>query len=413
MRKNKIGSIILSVAIAFGLWMYVVSNVSSETDITFEGIPVVREGETILTERNLMVTNMSANTVSINLAGSRDVLSRIDKSNTSVKIDMSKVTEPGEKIAMNYTPSFPADVSSNDVDIREKNPSVIYVDVDYRRSYDIPVQVKWTGTRSENYIYDTENYTIDNTVVTITGPATVADQIRYAQVEVDLTNRGESISESFSYTLCDGEGNPVDAKLITTNVEQIRLDAQIQRIQEIELVADVLYGGGATKDNTTVTLNPATIRVSGGDAVLAELGDTITVGTINLAEIEKSTKELKYTIALPEGVTNQTGVSEVTVSVIFSGLKTKEFVVENFQKINVPEGMEAEIINANLTVKVRGPEAELNQLEERDITAVVDFTNAEAGTATYKATITFGEKFPNLGVLKTNSVSATVQAAEG
>ena len=413
MRKNKIGSIVLSVAIAFGLWMYVVSNVSSETDITFEGIPVVREGETVLTERNLMVTNMSANTVSINLAGSRDVLSKIDKSNTSVKIDMSKVTEPGEKIAMNYTPSFPADVSTNDVDIREKTPSVIYVDVDYRRSYDIPVQVKWTGTRSENYIYDTENYTIDNTVVTITGPATVADQIRYAQVEVDLTNRGESISESFSYTLCDGEGNPVDAKLITTNVEQIRLDAQIQRIQEIELVADVLYGGGATRDNTTVTLNPATIRVSGGDAVLAELGDTITVCTINLAEIEKSTKELKYTLALPEGVTNQTGVSEVTVSVTFTGLKTKEFVVDNFQKINVPEGMEAEIINANLTIKVRGPEAELNQLEERDITAVVDFTNAEAGTATYKTTITFGEKFPNLGVLKTNSVSATVQAAEG
>lgn len=410
MRKNKIYSVILSVAIAFGLWLYVVSNVTSETDITFEGIPVVREGETILTERNLMVTNMSANTVSINLAGSRDVLSKIDKSNTSVKIDMSKITEPGEKIAMNYTPSFPADVSSSDLDIREKNPSIIYVDVDYRRSYDIPVQVKWTGTRSENYIYDTENYTLDNMVVTITGPATVADQIRYAQIEVDLTNRGESISESFSYTLCDGEGNPVDAKLITTNVEQIRLDAQIQRIQEIDLVADILYGGGATKDNTTVTLNPATIRVSGGEAVLAELGDSITVCTINLAEIEKSTKELKYTIALPEGVTNQTGVSEVMVSVTFVGLKTKEFVVENFQKMNVPEGMEAEIINASLTIKVRGPEEELALLEERDITAVVDFTNAEVGTATYKATITFGEKFPNLGVLKTNSVSATVQA---
>ncbi len=413
MRKNKIYSVILSVAIAFGLWLYVVSNVTSETDITFEGIPVVREGETILTERNLMVTNMSANTVSINLAGSRDVLSRIDKSNTSVKIDMSKITEPGEKIAMNYTPSFPADVSASDLDIREKSPSIIYVDVDYRRSYDIPVQVKWTGTRSENYIYDTENYTLDTTVVTITGPATVADQIRYALIEIDLTNRGESISESFSYTLCDGEGNPVDAKLITTNVEQIRLDAQIQRIQEINLVADILYGGGATRENTTVTLNPATIRVSGGEAVLAELGDSITVCTINLAEIEKSTKELKYTIALPEGVTNQTGVSEVTVSVTFAGLKTKEFVVENFQKMNVPEGMEAEIINASLTIKVRGPEEELALLEERDITAVVDFTNAEVGTATYKATITFGDKFPNLGVLKTNSVSATVQAAGG
>ena len=43
--------------------------------------------------------------------------------------------------------------------------------------------------------------------------------------------------------------------------------------------------------------------------------------------------------------------------------------------------MTAEIINANLNVRVRGPEEELNQLTEEDITAVVDLSAAEAGTA--------------------------------
>ena len=81
MTKNKIYSMILSVTIAFGLWLFVVNNVSSETDITFDGIPVVREGEAVLKENNLMVTAMSTNNVSINLAGSRDMLNRIDKSN--------------------------------------------------------------------------------------------------------------------------------------------------------------------------------------------------------------------------------------------------------------------------------------------------------------------------------------------
>lgn len=413
MKKNKIYSAILSVVIAFGLWLYVVTNVSSETDITFDGIPVVREGEVVLKENNLMVTNISTNTVSINLAGSREDLNKIDKSNTSVKIDLSKIQEPGTKIPLNYTPSYPADVSAGAFDVSDKNPAVIYVDVDYRRTFEIPVQVKWTGTRSENYLYDTENYTLDTAAITISGPAAVADQIAQAQIEVDLTNRSESISESFRYSLCDVDGNPVDAQMITTNVEEIRLEAQIQRIQDVNLIVDVIYGGGATKDNTVVKLEPATIRVTGGDAVLAELGETYTVCTINLADIEKSTKELKYTIALPEGVTNQTGVSEVTVSVQFVGLKTREFTTDNFQLINVPEGMEAEIINANLTVKVRGPEEELSALKEKDIIAVVDFTNAEVGTATYKATIVFGEKYPNLGALKLNSVSATVQAKEG
>ena len=80
---------------------------------------------------------------------------------------------------------------------------------------------------------------------------------------------------------------------------------------------------------------------------------------------------------------------------------------------NVPEGMVAEIINANLTVRVRGPEEELNMLTEKDITAVVDLSAAEVGTATYKATIVISDEYPNVGAMKTSSVSATVLPKEG
>ncbi|MBQ2928556.1 MAG: hypothetical protein IJD98_08310 [Oscillospiraceae bacterium] len=412
MAKNKFYSILLSVAVAFGLWLYVITNVSEQTDWTFYDIPVFREGEAVLSERNLMVTDISANTVSLHLYGSRDDLNKIDSKNTSVRIDLSTIQEPGEKISLNYKPSYPSDVSANAFEIKDKNPASIIVSVDYRRTYEIPVQVQWTGTRSENYIYDTENYVLDYPTVTITGPAAVADTIHHAEIEVDLTGKVESISESFRYTLCDIDGNPVDAQQITTNVEEIRLNAQIHRIKEMQLAADVIYGGGATSLNTTVSIEPKAIRVSGGEAVLAELGDVFTVCTINLAEIERSSPDIRYTITLPEGVTNQTGVSEAVVSVRITGLKTKEFTVENFRIDNVPEGMKAEIINANLTIKVRGPEEEISALKEQDITAVVDFSNAEVGTATYKANIIFSEKFPNVGAMKTNSVSATVQLAE-
>ena len=135
------------------------------------------------------------------------------------------------------------------------------------------------------------------------------------------------------------------------------------------------------------------------------------MATLNLADIERS-ESFTYTLTLPEGITNQTGVNEVTVVVKYTGLITREFTLDTFESINVPAGMEAEIINASLTVKVRGPAEEINNLTGEDIKAVVDFTNAEAGTATYKATIVFGEEFPNVGALKTHSVSATVQVPE-
>lgn len=412
MKNNKLYSVILSIVIAFGLWSYVVNNVSEQADWTFYNIPVIREGEAVLAERNLMVTGMSAKTVSLHLAGARDDLNKIDPSNTSVKVDLSTIQEPGENIPLNYKPSYPSEIGNNAFSVSDRSPAQILVSVDYRRTREIPVQIKWKGTRSEDYIYDTENTVLDYPTITIIGPAAVADQISYAEVQVDLTGKVESISESFRYTLCNAQGDPVDAKSITTNVEEVRISTQIQRIKEIQLKVEVVYGGGATGVNTTVKVEPSVIRVSGGEAVLAELGDSLTLTTLNLAEIEKSTSEIPCAITLPEGVTNQTGVSEAVVSVRIAGLKSKEITLDNFEMVNVPENMEAEIINANLTVKVRGPEEEIAALTEKDVKAVVDFSAAEVGTATYKATIVFGEKFPNVGALKTNSVSATVQLLE-
>ena len=278
-----------------------------------------------------------------------------------------------------------------------------------RRTKEVPVIINWTGTRSENYIYDTENALLDNATITLSGPASVVDQIDHAQIDIDLSEQVESISQSFRYTLCNAEGEPVDAEQILTSVEEVRLDMQIQRIKEMNLAVDVIYGGGATSQNTTISISPATIRVSGGEAVLAELGDTYSIATINLAELDRNNNELTFPINLPEGVTNQTGVTEAKVTVRFTDLVSREFTIDQFQIVNLPEGMEAEIINANLTVKVRGPAGQISKLTEDDIVVEVDFTNAEVGTATYKANIRFAEGFEDVGALKTNSVSAMVQ----
>lgn len=414
MKINKLTSILLSTVIAFGLWLYVFSNVSQEDNVTFYNIPVVIKGETaLMNEQNLMVTGISAQTVSLRLSGSRIDLNKINAGNIIVSVDLSDIYDAGENIAMDYNVSFSGDVPNNAFVVESKSPSKIYVDVDVRRTKEVPVKLEFVGTRSENYLYDMENATLDYTSVTVAGPAAVADQIESAVVEVDLTGRVESIGESFRYALCDGNGEPVDAETIVTNVEEIRLDMPIQRLKDINLVADIIYGGGATAENTTVTIEPATIRVSGGEALLNELGDSLTICSLNLAEIDRGNSEQTFAINLPEGVVNQTGVTEAKVTVKFSGLKSREFTITDIESLNVPEGMTAEIISTSLTVKVRGPAAEIDRLTVNDIFTTVDFSGAAAGTATYRAAITFSEDFPNVGVVKSVSVSATVQAAGG
>ena len=348
MMKSKLASVLLSVFIAFGLWLYVVNNVSQEADYTLYNVPVIMEGETVLVEdRNLMITSISADNVDLTLYGKRSDLAKVNSSNVTLKADLTKIYEPGEKIALTYNITFPSDVANNALTPVNRSPDNIYVTVEARRNKEIPVEVRWIGSTPEGFMSDRENKVLDHSYVTVVGPASVADLIEKAVIEVDLSEQRESISQNYRYILCDGEGNPVDAELITTNVENIHLDVRIRKVKEVELTLDVTYGGGATEHNTTITIEPGTIRLSGSETVLAELGDTISLGKIDLRAIATS-QTLTFPVTLPDGVTNLSNVTEVTVDVQYKGLSTKEVMVQNLVTQNVPEGLEVDIIEKKL-----------------------------------------------------------------
>ena len=407
MMKSKLASVALSLMIAFGLWLYVITNVSQETEYTIYNIPVVMEGESVLTERNLMITSISADDADLTLFGNRSDLAKVNSGNTILKADLTKIYEPEENKILPCAPVFPSDVASNSLTVENRHPANIYITVEARRNKEVPVEVIWIGSTPDGFMSDRENRILDYSSVTVVGPASVADLIEKAVIEVDLSEQQESISQDYRYTLCDKDGNPVDAELITTNVENIHLDVKIQKVKEVKLVAEIVYGGGATEKNTTVEIEPAVIRLSGGSAVLEELGDSISLGRIDLSTIEKS-QELTIPFTLPEDVTNLSNITEAKVNIRFAGLLVKEFEVENIEVVNVPEGLEAEIMEEKLKVSLRGTVMDLSKVLPEDIVVRADLTGAAADTSTFKATVYLGEEFGSVGAIGSYSVTVNV-----
>lgn len=405
--KNKIGSIVLSVAVAFGLWLYVITAVSPGSKETYNNIPVILEGESVLREHGLMITYQSTSMVSVSLSGNRSDLSKVDSRNIIVKVDLSKIYEPGSQIPLTYNPTFPGNVASNAFVIESKYPETLYVAVERRMTKDVPVSVKWIGSAPEGFITDRENRILDFPMVNIVGPESVVNQIEKAVIEVDLNDQRESISQDYHYTLCDADDAPVNAELITTNVEEIHLDVKIHRVRDLPLIVNLVEGGGAKASNTEVSLSVDTIRISGSDAALSQLGEQLVIGTINLADITKNTTVV-FPIVLPEGVTNRTGVTEVEAEVKLNGLSSKELTITQMEAINVPEGMAVDFITEKLTLVVRGPAAQIARLTTDQITILVDFAGAEIGTSTFRAIVRFADCFDGVGALRIDSVSASV-----
>ena len=406
--KNKLVSVAISVLIAFGLWMYVITEVSPNSERTYLDIPVKMEGETLLRERNLIITGMSSTNVDLTLSGNRSDLNELNSSNITLKADMTKIYDPGVH-KIDYDITYPGNVASNAFNRENQYPDSITVTVERLiRNKEIPVNIVYQGKAAEGYVVRRGDVMLDNTHILVTGPQSVVDQITQAVITVDLEGQTESISQNYRFTLCNKDGEGVNSELITVNIEEVHMDLTIHRKKQVDLTVTVIPGGGATEEDVELTLSIDSIQLSGSDIALQQVGDTINLGTINLADYETST-DIIFTIPVYEGVTNDSGETEVKVKLAFRGLMTREIVITEFLITGVPEGYEGKVITEKLTIKVRGRSDLVSKLTAQDISARVDFTGEEPGDATVRVNITFSGKYKALGVLGKPTVTTSLQ----
>lgn len=408
--KSKLVTGLISVVFALAVWMYVVTVVSPNSDKTFENVPVITQGEAILTERELMVTSTDITTTKLHLEGSRIDLNKLNPSNIIVTLDVSKLDRAGTH-RLQYSVSFPGDIAANAITVLSKTPGFVKVTVEERITKTVPLEIQDIGAVADTYMADKENMVQDVENVVVTGPRSAVDQIAKALITLDLEGRSESINGEYAYVLCNAENTAVsqeDLKMVTTDVEQVNLSLRIVKIKTLPLTLNIVEGGGATTANTQINIDPPYINISGSDAALEGL-DNLELGTVELGAILEDSA-LTFPIKLPEGVLNETGLNEATVKISFPELALRTLTVKNIQAVNLPQGINVELITQALEVTVRGPKAKIEALTEEAITVTVDLTNTETGTLKLKAQIDCGD--PELGAVGTYTVSATVKTQE-
>ncbi len=381
--KSKVLTAFLSVLIAFGLWAYVVTVEVPEDERTYYHVPVVLDGQNLLAERNLMLVSGQDYKVNLTLSGYRTDLNKLDNTNITLLANMGQITEPGEHW-LNYTVSYPG--NSGAINVVQKDPQQIKIEVVELSKKEIPVKVAYSGQLPSGYTVDRQNVVLDHTIVTVSGPKDVVDQIAQARITVDLTGKVQTIDQTFRHALCDDTGKPIeDVSSITVNVSDIRANITIRKLKEVPLHIEIIPGGGLTANMVTITPDRTSITVAGSEADLADL-DQIVLGAIDLGKLTGNASQI-FEIDLPDGVTNVTGVTAVTVQIQIPPMSVKRFTVTTFEAVNVPNGARVEFQTKQLEVDIRGPAALLNKLSAEDIVAVVDFSDAGPGSASYVAVI--------------------------
>lgn len=378
--KSKVLQFLLSLVIALGIWVYVVSVVSPEYEVTIHSIPVELVGADTLADRNLIIVSNKNFTVDLKLLGNRVDLKKLSASNITIQADLSQIKEPGEH-TIRYDIIYPSIVQSGNIDALEKHPQHITLIVAERGTKQVPVKVKYKGSVPADYVADRQNPQINHKTVTITGPVAELERVDHASILVDLTDQVSTITGVFRPTICDANGNAlVDAAMLSCDVKEIQTTIKIQKIKTVPIVVEVIPGGGLTEDDVKLTLSIDSIVVSGSEAALEDLNQ-IVVGQIYLSNLLDSTT-MDFEISLPAGVGNVTGATSVTVEIILlRELQVQEFEVMQIFTVNEPQNCKVTLLTRSIRVKIRGTEEALAYLRQNpdNIVAVVDCSDVSDG----------------------------------
>lgn len=375
---SKIFWMVVSLLFSLLMWVYVTSQDTTDRDLTFTGIPVEFEGqEELLSERNLSITDVSADSVSIVVKGNRSMISKIKASDMKAVIDVSNITEPNN-MTWTYKLVFPSYVNENEISVVRKNPDTINFTVIKNGSKTIDIKGSFEGTIAEGCV--AEEFVFEPKTLTIEGPEAIINKIDHAWVTFGKDQTIDSVYvEEAEFTLRDKNDNVIDKDGLRISEETITATQPILKTKELSLKVQLISGGGITSNDCDIAIDPSSIKVA-GDSRIIDAMEYIEIGTIDLSSFN-SGYEHTFAIELPEGVQNLTGVSEAKVTIEVNGTHTKTFTTSNIACKGVSSGYHANIDTKEIEVTLRALSQDtLNRIKPEDITVIADLS--DYGTTT-------------------------------
>ncbi len=395
--KNKIGSLLLAFLVAFALWIYVITVVSPDSDATITGIPVELQGESVLQERGLMIVANETPTVTLQVKGNRNDLNKLNRSNITITVDVTKIDSAGTMNAA-YNIRYPGDVPDNAITTHSQDPGTVLLRVEERIAKEVPVVVKFQGAVPENYLQKKE--TVDYPMIPIVGAKSVVDTITQAVVNVDVSGQKATFqTDELEYDLCDATGKKVESNLITVDITHVRVTVPVVLVKEVKLEADILAGNGASEKNTTVEISPKSIQISGPESIISNLNAITLVDVIDLGEYldgeSFTTDPIEF--VLPPQVTNETtDTNTATVKVSFTDVVIRELKIptkdlEDWD--NLSKNYNVDPKEKEITVKIRGSKEYVDQITAADFVATISKNNINTNTEILTMSLTLSADY--------------------
>ena len=386
-RRQKIVTLIISLAVACGFWLYVMEDVNPTVSRNFSDIPVNVMNESLLDSRNLMVTTRQEQKVRVRVHGNRRALMNMDQTDLIATTDASGCTE-GENYIDVKVRTLPS------VEIEKISPSQIKVDVEPIVTDSRNIRIDYEGEMASGIQPVTLSQELRE--ISVTGAESAVRKVTEVTAEVDVSRLSET-SETVRAKLraVDKKGRKVEN--VQTEQHSISVTSQLYVRKKVAL--NVSFAGNAADGYTMTDFQvPETIEIA-LPAAMAEEIVSITADTVDVSSLKKN-ETVELTLNLPDNVvlSDQQDVPQAEIKVAKVTQQSIKLDTKDLEIRNLPSGMTLVFDEPEITVSLTGTAQDLSGIGKKNLSASVDAEQVNESSAELPVNIEIEGNHPSVEV---------------
>lgn len=378
---NNLGLKVVSLVLAFGVWMAVV-NISNPIIDDSQQVTVEVRNEDVLKAANLSYEIMGKDSVTVSYQVRTRDRSLVKASDFHASVDLKDY---------NVTGALPITVEINKdkenlvkSDTITAKPMVIRIRTEELQRKKFDLQLKTKGIPEDGYALGVVSLSPD--YVTVEGPETQIGKINHMGIEVDVDNKNADLNATAPPIFYDANGNKLEdlGNKVTVSRQEIEYNVSILKAKNLAINFEVSGQVAKGYRYTGVECKIKTVPVVGTKSVLAALS-TLSVSSDKL-NIDGATSDKVVQLDLSQYLPPNTSLEgeeykNVTVKLKVEPLTTRTISL-NLKSVD-KKGAEADydysFDKETTDVTVKGLKGDLDALGEKDLNAVLDVSNQDAG----------------------------------
>lgn len=401
--------IFISIVMSFALWYYV--NSESAVDLTLYDVPVeFLNAETSLANKGLVLLDGNDTTVDLVLTMPRSMVFHFNSEGLHLYANLISINSTGSQ-SIGYTIAYPAGINPSQVSVKSPTVQTVSVRVgDLFRKNDVEIRVNLVGNVADGYAAG--RVTTLPSVLEIWGQQSEVTRVSYAQVTLNINNAASTINEQLPFELYDEDNVLIENSSIHSASNLIQVTMPVISATEVPLVVNFIEEPGVRATSFDYSLDVNYVTLSGDANEIAAVGELL-LGEVVLSEITES-QTFTFTIPIPEGLTNLSGVGVATLNIANRDVETAGRTVTNFGYKNfVEEDRTVEVVTSSLNVTLRGAREVLDGIDSEGMAALADLTDVAnaSGTYTVPAEILINGD-PDVGLMENYQLTVRISAAE-